>query len=187
MRVMRPPYAITAEQLAAIDDPPWQHELLRRQLRTMSPPGFEHGAVCTRIASLLDAHVRRQRSGRVVGNGVGFVLARGPDTVLGPDVGFVARARMPGSRVRGYFEGPPDLAIEVRSQHDSRPAQLRKAAEWLHYGTRSVWLVDPERRTVTVLDASGSSRELAGDTVLEDPVVPGSRVAVADLFDFDED
>ena len=47
---------------------------------------------------------------------MGFHLRSDPDTVRGPDVSFVTQERVDDIGMpRGYWPGPPDLAIEVVS------------------------------------------------------------------------
>jgi Uma2 family endonuclease len=85
-----------------------RRELVRGELRTMAPPGFEHGEVTGDFRFSLGQHVRVHRLGRVVG-AVGFQLTTDPDTVRAPDVAFLRQERLPDSPVRGYWPGAPDL------------------------------------------------------------------------------
>src|SRR5690349_5100851 len=78
---------------------------------------FDDGRVAVRMGSMLLAHVDALGLG-VVGSEVGFVLSTGPDTVRAPDVAFVAAARAASAEARGFFAGPPDLAVEVLSPED---------------------------------------------------------------------
>lgn len=184
MSTMRPPIVptvTTAEQLLGVHVPPWRHELVRGELRVMSPAGRRHGEACIALGALLHNHVRATRIGKVYGNDTGFVLARNPDTVLAPDLAFVRRAPDPDED--GFYEGPPDLAIEVSSPRDSRRSILRKAREWLDHGCRGVWVVDPKEQSVTVLGPTGESRTLGVDDVLAgDELVPGFAVTVRQTF-----
>ena len=50
---MRRPTVTTANQLLRLNDPPWRHELVRGELLTMSPAGYWHGAVGTRLSDRL--------------------------------------------------------------------------------------------------------------------------------------
>ena len=122
--------------------------------------------------------------GRVVCE-TGFVLARDPDTVRGPDVAFVSQERLTGLEDPGGFpEGAPDLAIEIRSPHD-RPGELRaKVADYLAAGSRQVWVVDTERRVVTVYPSLLAPHTLEeGDELDGGDVLPGFRILVKELFD----
>ena len=153
----------TADDLLAAGDI-GRCELVRGELLMMSPAGFEHGVITQRIAAFLYGYVSGYVSGRRLGvvtaAETGFVLARSPDTVRATDVAFVAESRLPHGRTVGYFEGAPDLAIEVLSPSETRDEAARaraigKISDWLAAGCVKVWSVDPASRTVTVHSMSG--------------------------------
>src|SRR5262245_10966670 len=103
---------MTADELMRLPGDGQRHELVRGELRTMPPAGWEHGCESTEIAASLAPFVRRHGLGRVAGADTGFWLTRNPDTVRAPDVAFVRRERLPsGEASRGYFPGAPDLAV----------------------------------------------------------------------------
>ena len=156
-------------------------ELVRGDLRMMVPPGFEHGRLQNRIGRHLGNLVESRNLGVVVGE-IGFVLARNPDTVRAPDVAFIRAERVAG-RIPGYFEGAPDLAVEILSP-DDRPGYVRdRVAEWLEAGAGAVWVVDPRDRTVTVHRSRreavvlGEADVLSGDRALAD-----FELAVREIF-----
>ncbi len=173
----------TADQLLHLHDPPWRHELVRGHLQTMSPAGSWHGDITSRLHRLLANPVHDHRVGKVYAAETGFLLARGPDTVLAPDIAFVQQCRVPASRSRGFFVGAPDLAVEVRSPADTRRALRQKARCWLDHGVRLVWLVDPERASVTAWPCGGSASDLTAQDVLTGgDVLPGFAVPVRAIF-----
>ena len=74
--------------------------------------------------------------------------------------------------------------MEVRSPSQSAREMDTKAEGYLAAGTRLVWIVDPDRRTVTVYRPDRSPEELALEGYLDGyDVLPGFRVAVAAIFD----
>ncbi|HEX5054853.1 MAG TPA: Uma2 family endonuclease, partial [Planctomycetota bacterium] len=160
-----------------------RHELVRGELRRMSPAGYWHGGVGMRLAERLARHVRENRLGLVFLAETGFVLARNPDTVRAPDAAFVRRERLPDPFTAGYFPGPPDLAVEVVSPSDTFTQVHEKALCWLEHGTRLVWVVDPAGRRVTVHGSAHDVRVLGDDEQLTgDDVVPGFALAVRELW-----
>ena len=172
---------MTAEEFMNIDDEPNRHELIKGELLTMTPPKPLHGWIVTNLTLLLGQHVKVNRLG-VVYTESGYHLERGPDTVLGPDLSFVPAERVDQSGEH-YYEGPPDLAVEVLSPGDRKGYVERKLAVYLETGTRSVWLVDPRRRTVEVISSSGERRTLHETDELVDDTVPGFRVKVSEIFE----
>jgi len=129
---------------------------------------------------LLLQHARANQLGEVYAEG-GYKLQSDPDTVLGPDVSFVAKDRI-GVSAEGYFSGPPDLAVEVLSPGDRRGKVEHKLSLWLEFGTRSVWLVNPRRRTVEVFKSTGERKVFHETDDLVDDTVPGFRVQVSEIF-----
>ncbi len=174
-------HLMTVQEFMNIDDEPNRHELIKGELLTMPPPKFEHGSVAANLTFLLGQHVRANRLGKVLGEG-GFKIESDPDTVLGPDVSFVSTDRIRLSP-EGYHDGPPDLAVEVISPSERRGRIERKLALYLETGARSVWHVDPRRRTVEVISSTGDRRTLHENDELVDDAVPGFRVKVSEIFE----
>src|SRR4051812_3778014 len=109
---------MTAEELYALPDDGKKYELVNGQLRVSEPPGASHGYLQMRLGSRLEQFVSAQRLGVVLAES-GVVLRRGPDTVRGPDIWFVARERIVNGLPDVYLDGAPDLAVEVVSPSDS--------------------------------------------------------------------
>ncbi|MCY4120676.1 MAG: Uma2 family endonuclease [Acidobacteria bacterium] len=176
--------AMTAEELFRLPDDNCRHELVRGELRRMAAAGFRHGAVIMNVAVPLGHHVKQHGLGLMCGAETGFVLERDPDTVLAPDVAFVRRDRIPASGLpAAFWEGPPDLAVEVTSPGDTRREVADKVASWLAAGTRLVWVVDPKRTMVEIHGPDGAPRRLERSDVLEgEPLFPGFRLPVTDIF-----
>ena len=173
---------MTAEQLLAAPGL-GRCELIRGELVMMSPTGGEHGRLLTMLAARLFGFVEPRNLGAVYSGDPGFLIARDPDTVRAPDVAFVRAQRVPPEPVRGYFEGAPDLAVEILSPHDRATDVLDKVHRWLDAGCLIVWVVDPERRTVTVYEAPDRAVTLAEEGELSGgDLLPGLRLPVAEVF-----
>lgn len=158
-------------------------ELVRGELIMMSPAGFEHGRLSARLAHRLTEVVEKAKLGLVLTSEPGFLLIRKPDTVRSPDVAFVRSDRVPGVPTMGYFEGAPDLAVEVLSPNDLASEVLEKVQEWLAAGCRAVWVVDPRKKLVTVHRPDRSTALLReADMLSGEEVVPGFAVSVAEIF-----
>ena len=172
---------MTLEEFMKIDDEPNRHELIKGELLTMTPPKPLHGRIVTNLTILLGVHVKANRLG-VVYTESGYHLERDPDTVLGPDLSFVSVQRVNQSDEH-YYDGPPDLAVEVLSPGDRKGYVERKLAVYLETGTRSIWHVNPRRRTVEVISSTGERRTLHENDELIDDTVPGFRVKVSEIFE----
>lgn len=115
----------------------------------------------------------------------GFKVATNPDTVLAPDVGFVAKDRLPDdlSTLVGFFPGAPDLAVEVVSPGDTYHEVETKVARYLDAGTQLVWVVRPKQKRVEVHRVDNTSALLSvGETLDGESVVPGFTLPIARIF-----
>ena len=90
---------------------------------------------------------------------------------------------MPEATIQGFFDGPPDLAVEVLSP-DDRPGKVAaKVEDWLTSGCSAVWLVDPAKKTVAVHRREVPTRVLSvSDDLDGEDVLPGFRIPVAEVF-----
>src|ERR1700753_3195200 len=91
-------------------------ELIRGEVKIMSPTGLTHGILCTRGGAALHSFVRANNLGIVCGAETGFVVERDPDSVIAADAAFISRERLATIENFDKF-GPsaPDLAVEVLS------------------------------------------------------------------------
>ena len=175
---------MTAEEFAALPEPlnGSQQELVKGEVVIMPPPQARHGILCSRIDRRLGIYVEENNLGWTTSNDTGVILERDPDTVRGPDVAFWSIARQP-ELPAGYFEIPPDIAVEVLSPTDRRRDVREKIREYITLGVRLVWLIDPETRTVTVYPGTIRGTELdESDTLDGGEVLPGFTVPVSYLF-----
>ena len=147
--------------------------------------GTENGAIQSRIGYYLSLVVLPARLGEVLGtDGMYQCFPSRPKQIRKPDVSFVLQARLPDGRVpRGICKFRPDLAVEVVSPNDTYEVVEEKLADYFDAGIPLIWVVTPKTRTVLVYHADGTARRLRDtDDLTADPVVPGFRVRIADLF-----
>ena len=173
-------HLMTAEDLLKMPDDGNRHELVKGELLTMTPPKHEHARVTAKLIMLLGIYVENHDLGQVWADS-GFQLEWGPDTVIAPDLSFTAKDRL--TNPSGYVYGPPDLAVEVRSPGDRRGKVERKSTMWLDFGIRSLWLVNPLKRTVEVFHADGQRWLFHESDEIVDDTVPGFRVPVSKIFE----
>lgn len=180
---------LTAADLAALPTElpsgPVRYELREGELRTMAPPGDEHGAVEVTIGGLLWSYGQQQGHGRARSGDSGIILRRDPDTVVGADAVFLTQDQLPPRRSpEGYLETIPALVVEVRSKNDSNTKVAEKVVDYLAAGVRVVWVADPAQRTLTVHRPGEPPLERGvGDTLTAEGIIPGFAVPVARLFE----
>jgi Uma2 family endonuclease len=96
-------------------------------------------------------------------------------------VAVMSMARCEVTPENGYFEGVPEIVIEVLSPSNTASEMLDREQMCLSNGGREFWLLDSDRKTVKVTSADGRSRSYGlGDTI---PMTGfGQPIAVAQLF-----
>jgi Uma2 family endonuclease len=176
---------MTAEELFRMPDDGYRYELIKGELRRMTPSGGEHGEITINITVPLGQHIRTNGLGKVYAAETGFILAFDPDTVRAPDVAFLGNARAGQIALdAAYLLGAPDLAVEVVSPNDLYTEVHEKVIEWLDAGTSMVIVVDPRKRTATVYRSKSDVRILSeADTLDGADVVPGWSLPVRAIFE----
>ena len=175
---------VTAEELLRTPDYGLRRELVRGEVRTMAPAGYEHGRISHNLALALGRHVHDHDLGAVVAAEIGFKISGDPDTVRAPDVAFVWRKRAPtAGAVSGFWPDAPDLVAEVVSPNDTFSEVEEKVEDWLAAGARMVLIVNPRGRTVTVRRPENGIEILTEEEIIQGgEVVPGWTLPVADVF-----
>jgi Uma2 family endonuclease len=159
------------------------YELDQGRLVLMVPPGHPHGLVQVRIASKFAIQGEEAGFGQAVTDEA-VVVSRNPDTVLSPDVAFIAKSKLPVRVTReGYLETIPDVVVEIRSKNDSRAELERKTETYLSAGVSLVLIADPEAKTIVAYRAGAEPRVyLEADMVELDEPIPGFRMGVKEMF-----
>lgn len=175
--------------MLAMPDDGIDRELIRGQLRErpMTRRNRRHSRTTTKIAKHLDQWLDSQPAprGEVLTGDAAFRLMREPETTVGIDLAYI-NAEISARFADDVFliDNPPILAVEILSPSDTHEDVVEKIQLFLESGSRVVWILDPDLRTVTVHRSGAepafftASQELSGD-----PELPGFRVKVADLFD----
>jgi len=187
MNTTLPPKPITAEEFAKFD-PEWRYDLIRGELHRMPPqPGEEHGALTSDISLELSLYVRDHELGQCYAAETRFIIARNSDTAIGPHWAFIAVARLPQKRVRGFVPLVPDAVLEVRSPGDRKSAVQAKIDQWLIAGVRIVWELNPRTRILTVYRPDAAPRQLhPEDTLSGEDVLPGFALPLRRIFEADD-
>ena len=174
---------ITAEELLMMPRVDGhRYELLRGVLVEKMATGDPHGVAVSLITIVLGAYTVPNGYGVPRSGEPGYRLERDPDTVRAPDVAWIAPGRIPPG-TQGYPELAPDLAVEVKSPGNSYAELAAKAGMWLSYGSREVWVADPERVTITVYRPYQEPLTLGeDDTLAGGDLLPGFSTPVWRLF-----
>jgi Uma2 family endonuclease len=159
-------------------------ELIRGEVKRMSPGGGTHGRVCLKLGAVLLAFVEANDLGAVFGAETGFTVEYDPDSVLGADAAFVTKERLQSVEdLDKFLPFAPDLAVEVLSKSNTVAEMDEKIALYFAAGSRQVWIVNPKRRAVSVYSSPTEVRILAGhETLGGGDVLPGFELKLSELF-----
>lgn len=175
---------LTADDLLRLYSEGVRGELVRGMLHEAMPSGEEHGWIVTNLVGEMSLVVKPQRLGRLIASDAGVWLQREPDSVREPDIAFTRAERLPpGPPSRGYAEVVPDLVVEVVSPRDAVEDAASRAAMWLDYGVRLVWIVHPASRTIDVhRPDAGLTTLTESDRLGGEDVLPGFSCLVSAVF-----
>lgn len=171
----------TADELCRLPEG-WRYEIDEGELVIMSPSGPRHADLVAGVIVLLRSFVRENRLGNVYGGELGVYLTDDPETLRGVDVAFYENERLAQVKDEvGFTHIPPDIAIEI---HDSTELGLRrKVAQYLTAGVRSVWVIDPDKKTLTKHSPAGDVMVVSGlDDLVKDDVLPGFSCRLKEIF-----
>ncbi len=160
--------------------------LIEGELYEMSPAGGEHGGIALELGAWILTYAMAHHLGYATAAETGYVLFQNPngkDTVLAPDVGFIAKDRLPQGLPPRYIPAAPDLAVEVVSPTDSADEVDQKVTLYLRYGTRLVWVIYPRTQTVVAHTPNSIQRFSIDDTVDGGDVLPGFSFTVREVFE----
>jgi Uma2 family endonuclease len=177
---------MTTADLAQVTD---KSELIDGQIVLIKRTGRKPGRVGGRIYRSLDDYATASGQGEAYPDNVGFSVPRlksgresfAPDASLhfGP---------FPADPMR-FLEGPPALAVEVRSESDYGPAAqvelAAKRADYFEAGTKMVWDVDPIAEEIHVYRTEAPDEPItfrSGQIVDAEPLLPGWRVQLDWIF-----
>jgi Uma2 family endonuclease len=149
----------------------------------VSPTKSQHGELSAEVGALMRNFVREHRLGKVFGAETGFVMDQQTGDIRAADVAFVAKARVDQLKPDDWIPFPPDLAVEIISEHE-RAGQIRdKALQYMENGTRLLWLFYPDNRVIDIYRPGQPTLTLRpGDTLDGGDVIPGFTASVADIF-----
>lgn len=181
------PTFLTADEFLVHPAAQEASELVRGEIRMMTPAGGRHGVVAGRVYRQLGAHVDAHALGLCFGDNIGYRLpipGGTRDTVRAPDASFVAAGRLTLAEVpRGFIPLAPDLVVEVLSPDQTAADVDERMADYVAAGTRLFWVVDSDRRTVAVHAHDAPPHWLGADDRLDGgDVIPGFSLPVHELF-----
>ncbi len=177
---------VTLDELAEYNG---KAELIGGRIVALMPTGSWPNEIAGNIFEQLKAYCRRTKKGKAYTDNVGYSvpeLASGRES-FSPDASYFGS--VVAARSMRFIDGPPTLAVEVRSQEDfgatAESEMAAKRADYFEAGTKVVWDVNPKAETIAVfLQPSDEPAQVfyRGQIADAEPWLPGWAIAVDDIF-----
>jgi Uma2 family endonuclease len=145
--------------------------------------GYREALFAATLITYLGPFVREHKLGTVAG--ADALMRLFPGIVRIPDVAVTLWENLPApdAHLKPVAQFHPDLAVEVISDSNTRAEIARKLREYFRSGSKLVWVFDPKKDTTEVYTSPESVTRLSPtDTLTGDPVLPGFRLSLAELF-----
>lgn len=159
-----------------------RYELLEGELVMVPSPTWQHQTVLKRIFRIIDDYVIEHGLGEVRFAALDLILAE--EIVLQPDIILIAKEHQ-GIISEEGIRGGPDLGVEVLWPATAERDRTYKRTLCARYGIREYWLVDPQEKTVEVLEWTESGYRRSGlyrdDEVLSSPL-PDLEIELSQVF-----
>jgi Uma2 family endonuclease len=168
---------------------PGKAELIGGRIMKLMPVGRKPNRIAGRIFRSLDEYAETVGQGEAYTDNMGFTVPMLPSgrESFSPDASYYS-GTFPANPMR-FIEGPPTLAVEVRSENDyggsAEVEMAEKRADYFAAGTLVVWDVDTLNERVFVYRSSDPTRPTLyarGQIAEADPATPGWQIAVDWIF-----
>ena len=174
----------TYEDYLKLPDDGRRFEIIEGVLYMTNAPNIDHQFVVLEISRQIGNFVVENKLGYVLPAPFEIHLSTSTRPVL-PDVIFIKSDHWPSTGA-GYFEGTPDLLVEVLSPSTRRTDQVVKFSVYEQAGVPEYWMVDPKTRSVQVFVLSGREYgllgEFVGEDVVQSSVLAGLQILARTLF-----
>ena len=174
----------TYEDYLALPDDGRRYEIIEGVLYVSNAPNAAHQLVVHALDRRIGNFIDERKLGRLIPAPFEVHLTERSRPVQ-PDLIFVRADRWPGSGIR-FFEGTPDLVIEVLSPSSVRTDRVVKFTAYEQAGVPEYWIVNPGAQTIEVYTLSGGEYGLVGEFTggqnVQSPVLDGLTLAVSSVF-----
>jgi Uma2 family endonuclease len=153
-----------------------KEELIGGEIVKMAEPSTWHDVTKNNIGDALALHLRAHPE-LGLRSLIEIAFEVTPNDTFRPDVAVVRMKRLTERRL---VKGSPEIAVEVISPTDTVDRIREKIAAYLENGASAVWIFYRDG-SVAVHTIAGV-RELKGDQLLEDSLLPGFSVPVSTLY-----
>lgn len=181
----KPPGRMTFEEFLKWGDEDTWAEWVDGEVVILTPAATKHQKIAGFLQEFLGNFVKLRRLGTVLS--APFLVKLPPPLARGrePDLIFIAENRLYNLKPT-YFEGAPDLVVEITSPESFARDRGEKYVEYEAAGVKEYWLIDPDRRQAEFyrLGEDGRYRLFTADAegIYCSEAIPGLWLRVAWLW-----
>jgi Uma2 family endonuclease len=171
----------TDQEIMSLPDNGYSYEVVNGEL-VMSPKNNpQHGRTCIKISTRMETFAEARQLGWVFDSNTGFWMVN--RNLRAPDVSFVATARLPKDSGQGFFEGAPDLIVEVLSPTNRRREMDDRLRDFFESGTKLAWIINVDQQFAEVCHSLSDRKIVGPGGVLDgEDVLPGFKLPLAEVF-----
>jgi Uma2 family endonuclease len=156
------------------------YEYVNGKLEKKVYKNAKQSGIFTRLIGEIGFYLKKSKNGRIYAS-AHFQI--GKDKRI-PDVAFVESTKIPKTgEPQQFWSFAPDLAIEIVSPTDYYQDVLEKIDDYFSAKVKQVWLINPEKETLTIYFSSKKTTILAKqDTLTCEEILPKFSLKLSDIF-----
>jgi Uma2 family endonuclease len=159
-----------------------RYQVIDGELCMVPAPVPRHQMVSMNLERILHDHARKE-GGRVFHAPCDVILT--DVDIVQPDIFFISQERLEIIKEKN-IQGAPDLVVEILSPHSEKIDRIVKSKLYARFGVKEYWIVDPDKREVTVLRLKGGSYKSQGIFGVQDSfksiLLNGLKIEVKEIF-----
>ncbi|MCA8988808.1 MAG: Uma2 family endonuclease [Planctomycetaceae bacterium] len=146
------------------------------------PPDLDYGNTVLNLSKIFARYVQEHRHGYPCFD-LGLLMEKSPDTIRYPAASYFLSGDRFAELDNAVTETVPDFVIELASTADRRQQMPRRIEDYLAWGTKAVWIIDPAQQCLNVIDNQGNQQLFEPDQQLAQlDLLPGLQVQIEELF-----
>jgi Uma2 family endonuclease len=151
---------LTLEEFARLPHTERRYEISAGELITMPLAKSLHTVTALAVLEALQSYLRQYDDGLALPQ-ASYVLSRDPLTIRQPDVSILSKDRVRATPSDEYFQGAPELAVEIISPTNSAEDLDLKVEQYFDAGAKQVWVLYPRTRRIHVFHSSSQEAHRA--------------------------
>lgn len=175
------------EFLKMVENSDLRYEYIDGEVYLLSSPVYSHQVAVTVIITTFQNWFKGKKC-RPLTSPFDVTLMKGKDNinVVQPDI--IVICDTDKIDASGKYQGVPALTVEVLSRSTRRKDMLKKLDLYMRTGVKEYWMVDPDKREVTVYNFEkhdiADHNTYIGDMVVKSKVFTGLEIRLLDIFTF---